>query len=145
MDKSFSIPHENLCFSDFFKKYRKRPVTYNGLTIYVPVIYRNSCSHMFFKIGVLENFANFTEKHLCWSLFLIELQVGRSTPPYLRGVIFELSQIVNSLHSVVNDFHKVLYNTCFTCIAAALFTLFQFWKNLWIIVCTELVMNITLI
>ena len=26
------------------------------------------------KNGVLKNFANFTEKHLCWSLFLIKLQ-----------------------------------------------------------------------
>ena len=26
------------------------------------------------KIGVLKNFANFTGKHLCWSLFLINLQ-----------------------------------------------------------------------
>ena len=25
---------------------------------------------MFFKIRVLKNFANFTGKHLCWSLFL---------------------------------------------------------------------------
>ena len=29
---------------------------------------------MFFKIGVLEGFANFTGKHLRWSLFLIKLQ-----------------------------------------------------------------------
>ena len=29
---------------------------------------------MFFKIGVLENFANFTGKHLCWSLLLIKSQ-----------------------------------------------------------------------
>ena len=28
---------------------------------------------MFFKIGVLEYFAIFTGKHLCWSLFLITL------------------------------------------------------------------------
>ena len=27
---------------------------------------------MFFKIGVLKNFVNFTGKHLCWSLFLIK-------------------------------------------------------------------------
>ena len=27
------------------------------------------------RYGVLKNFANFTEKHLCWSLFLIEMQV----------------------------------------------------------------------
>ena len=29
---------------------------------------------MFFKMGVLKSFANFTEKHLCWSLFLKNLQ-----------------------------------------------------------------------
>ena len=29
---------------------------------------------VFVKKGVLENFANFTGKHLCWSLFLIKLQ-----------------------------------------------------------------------
>ena len=26
------------------------------------------------KVGVLKNFTKFTEKHLCWSLFLIKLQ-----------------------------------------------------------------------
>ena len=31
--------------------------------------YRSSCSEMFCKIGVLKNFAKFTEKHLCQSLF----------------------------------------------------------------------------
>ena len=30
---------------------------------------RNSRSHVFFKTGVLNNFANFTGKHLCWHLF----------------------------------------------------------------------------
>ena len=29
---------------------------------------------MFFKIGLLKNFANFTRKHLCWSFFFIKLQ-----------------------------------------------------------------------
>ena len=29
---------------------------------------------MFFKIGALKSFANFTGKHLCWSLFLKNLQ-----------------------------------------------------------------------
>ena len=29
---------------------------------------------MFFKIGVPKNFANFSGKHQCWSLFLIKLQ-----------------------------------------------------------------------
>ena len=36
--------------------------------------FRSSRSQTFFKIGVLKNFANFTGKHLCWSLFLIKWQ-----------------------------------------------------------------------
>ena len=35
--------------------------------------FRSSCSQMFYKIGVLKNFAKFTGKHLCWSHFLIKL------------------------------------------------------------------------
>ena len=35
---------------------------------------RSSPLQMFYKIGVLKNVANFTGKHLCWSLFLIKLQ-----------------------------------------------------------------------
>ena len=30
---------------------------------------RSSHSQIFFKVNVLKNFANFTGKHLCWSLF----------------------------------------------------------------------------
>ena len=37
----------------------------------------DSLSQMFFKIGILKNFANFTGKHMCWSLFLIKLLVLR--------------------------------------------------------------------
>ena len=33
--------------------------------------YRSSRLQMFFKIGVLKNFAIFTGKHMCWSLFLV--------------------------------------------------------------------------
>ena len=36
---------------------------------------RSSCSQIFIKISVLKNFAIFTGKHLCWSLFLRKLQV----------------------------------------------------------------------
>ena len=36
--------------------------------------YRSSRSQIFFKIGVLKNFSNFTRKHLCRSFFLIKLQ-----------------------------------------------------------------------
>ena len=39
---------------------------------------KSSRSQMFFKQGVLINFAIFTRKHhLCWSLFLIKLQAWR--------------------------------------------------------------------
>ena len=36
-------------------------------------LFRSSRSQMFFKIGVLKNFANFTGKHLFWNLSLIKL------------------------------------------------------------------------
>ena len=39
---------------------------------YVFIIFRNSCMQMFFKIVDARNFAIFTGKHLCWSLFLIK-------------------------------------------------------------------------
>ena len=34
-------------------------------------------AQMFFEIGILKNFPILTGKHLCWSLFLIMLQVCR--------------------------------------------------------------------
>ena len=37
-------------------------------------ILKNSWLLMFFKISVFKNFAIFTEKHLCWSLFSMKLQ-----------------------------------------------------------------------
>ena len=37
--------------------------------------YRSSHSQMLFKISVLKYFANFTEKHLCWSLFFNKVAV----------------------------------------------------------------------
>ena len=44
----------------------------------------NSRSQMFFRVGVYKNFANFTGKHLCWSLFLIKLQAFM--PPTLLKI-----------------------------------------------------------
>ena len=41
--------------------------------IYQP---RSSCSHTSDWIGVFKNFAKFTAKHLCWSLFLIKLKAS---------------------------------------------------------------------
>ena len=39
----------------------------------------NSRSQIFFKVGVLTNFAIFTGKHVYWNLFLITLQDWRLT------------------------------------------------------------------
>ena len=40
--------------------------------------YRNSLQRCFIKKTVLKNFVIFTGKHLCWSLFLLRLQVFRT-------------------------------------------------------------------
>ena len=37
-------------------------------------IFRNNCTQMFFKRGVIRNIVIFTRKHLCWSLFLLKLE-----------------------------------------------------------------------
>ena len=41
------------------------------------LIFRSSRSQIFFNIDALKNFASFTGKHLCWSLFLIKLHALR--------------------------------------------------------------------
>ena len=55
---------------------------------------------MFFKIGILKNFAIFTGKHLCWRLFLIKLKTlawqlhQKDTPTQV--FTFEYSKIFQS-------------------------------------------------
>ena len=46
---------------------------------------RTNHSQNSFKIGVLKNFAIFTGKHLCWSLFLIKVQTFRPATLLKRG------------------------------------------------------------
>ena len=41
------------------------------------IIFRSNCMQLFFKTDVTRNFAIFTGKHLCCSLFLIKLQAIR--------------------------------------------------------------------
>ena len=54
----------------FTAKFERQPVTSS-----IPVKFE--FTHRNVKIDVLTNFANFTWKHLCWSLFLIKLQVWK--------------------------------------------------------------------
>ena len=53
---------------------------------------RNNHSQVFFKIGVLQNFATFTGKHLCWSLIFKKRPQHRCFPvnnaKYLRIAVF---------------------------------------------------------
>ena len=55
-------------------------VFYDTIQIYQQIVWinRSSRSQMFFKIGILKNFAIITGKHLCWSPFLIKLHTWRS-------------------------------------------------------------------
>ena len=42
-------------------------------------IFRSSCWQVFFKVGILKNFIIFTEKHLCRSLFFINYRLQVTT------------------------------------------------------------------
>ena len=75
--------------------------------VFIKNICRSIRSQMFFKIGALKNFAIFTGKHLCWSLFLIKLQAFRCFPmniaKFLRAAFF------------IENFHCLLLQMfCFT-------------------------------
>ena len=73
-----SLLRKNLTYSSIFKVYFKKSfATAKASLVFIKSRYRSSRSQMFFKIGVLKNFAMFTGKHLCWSLFLIKLQAFR--------------------------------------------------------------------
>ena len=49
-----------------------------------PTLLKSSSSHIFFKIYIFKNFSTFTEKHLCWNLFLIKLQTSRPATQVLK-------------------------------------------------------------
>ena len=98
------------------------------LPLYTKIIqfYESSHSHVFFKRGVLKNFANIRGKHLCWSLFLIKLQAFRllrvaELPNYLKNIwdkVFKsgLSKfcgrqsLKNLLSPLLNLEHFISYN-----------------------------------
>ena len=55
-------------------------------------ICRSSCTQLFFKTGIIRNFAIFTRKHLSWSLFLIKLWTLR----LYRWFLWKLQNFTNS-------------------------------------------------
>ena len=54
--------------------------SYSKNTFFTNDFFQSSCPKMFFKIDVFKNVANFTGKHLCWSLALIKLQALGNQP-----------------------------------------------------------------
>ena len=87
------------------------------------VFHRGSRSHMFFKIGVLINFAIFTGKHRRWTLFLIKLQffrpatLSKETPTQVFSCeycdIFKNSSFIEHLWwLLLVIFHKILTCQC---------------------------------
>ena len=48
---------------------------------------------MFFKIGVLKNFTNFTGKHLRWSLFLIKQVLSSEICETFKKVFYRTPQV----------------------------------------------------
>ena len=38
------------------------------------IVSRDSCPEVFYKVDILKSFKTFTEKHLCWSFFLLKVR-----------------------------------------------------------------------
>ena len=60
------------------------------------------------KRGVLKNFLNFTGKHLCWSLFLIKLQVWELTKKRCFPVKFAYFLTTPILKNICERLHRCL-------------------------------------
>ena len=59
------------------KKQSGKVIRENSCMLKEAVTTRSSRSQMLFKIGIFENFAIFTGKYPCWSLFKIKLQAWK--------------------------------------------------------------------
>ena len=68
--------------------------SYSKNTFFTNDFFQSSCPKMFFKIDVFKNVANFTGKHLCWSLALIKLQALREPASWQ---IFSSWGVINRL------------------------------------------------
>ena len=68
--KSFPVGLWNFCKRPTFQNICERPLRKHAVQVRWWFTYRSSYSQINFKIGFLTNFAHFTGKHLCWSLFI---------------------------------------------------------------------------
>ena len=77
--------------------------------------YKSSRSQIPFKTGVLKNFAIFTGKHLCWSLFLIKFLFNKvslqMTPTQVLS--YEYCKIVRNSFFNSNKGKKKKVRNCY--------------------------------
>ena len=109
---------------------------------------------MFLKIGVLKNFAIFRGKHVCWSLFLMKLQVYNfpmnivnyfncffhKTPLVAANVLLTAVLHFYITWVIYKQFSRKVKANCFPCYNLKIwgqgaklceaFLLFLFWKEL---------------
>ena len=73
---------------------------------------RSTRSQLFLKIDVLSNFASFTRKHLCWSIFLIKLQAKfLRTPSFTEQLQWLLLWFLHQKNLIFNVITIILgYN-----------------------------------
>ena len=72
------------------------------------ISFRSSRSHIFLIISLLITFANFTGKHLCWSLFLTKMQALRPT------ILLERDSNTSVFQWNLRNFEKIFlqYTSC---------------------------------
>ena len=106
----------------FFLLLRKWPLHMFLVMLFIHVGKRlSSSSHIIFKTGVLKNFAIFTRKRLCWSLFLIKLQDWR--------LVFSLKETSTQVFSY--EYCKIFKNSFFMeNLFIKLFRKFMWWWTL---------------
>ena len=68
-------------------RFRRSPEEDVMLSFVNPRKGRGSRLQIFFKIGVLKNFADFTGKHRCWSLFLIKFKKQTPTQAFSLEIL----------------------------------------------------------
>ena len=94
-------------------------------------LFRSSHSQMFFKIDVLKNFANFTGKHLCWSLFSIQLQALRPASLLKRDFNMFDSNVMTYMFSCeICEIFKIIFFYRTPPVAASIYYKMQFSKVL---------------
>ena len=100
--------------------WKKYFTVYPRLYVYRKSSYRSIRSQMLFKIGVLKNFANFTGKHLCQSLFFdkgagLRLQLWTQVGEFLWNLRNTKNTFFHRTHPVTASDHimKIIFTSIY--------------------------------